>query len=169
MRRQQCVGDNGFSIRKCLIDRRTILIAGLCVATVSLPGCRRKVNYESKIKELNATNAQRLATLYRLYQRGNGGRGPKDESAFKQYIGGVSPFMLSRLEVDPAAVDPLFVSERDGQPFVIRYGRMGNDRSGPVPVIFEAEGVDGMRYVASTGNVYEEVDAAAYDQLMKQK
>jgi hypothetical protein len=63
-------------------------------------------------------------------------------------------------------LDELFVSDRDGQPFVIKYGQSGGVMS-KLPVVFEKEGKDGVRQVAYTNGQVEEVDAAKYEELLQ--
>jgi hypothetical protein len=72
---------------------------------------------------------------------------------------------LEMMQVDPGKVDELFVSERDGQPFVIKYGQSGGIMS-RLPVVFEKEGKGGKRQVAFTDGQVEEVDDATYQQLL---
>ena len=62
-------------------------------------------------------------------------------------------------------IDELFVSERDGQPFKIRWGMVSRVRGPSQPVIFEAEGVEGKRQVGFTSSKMQEVDSAEYDRL----
>ena len=54
-------------------------------------------------------------------QNYKGGRGPKDEAEFKEFVRNFDPNKLSMMKIDPNNVDGLFTSERDGKPFKIRY------------------------------------------------
>lgn len=81
---------------------------------------------------------------------------------------GISPTRLERMQVDPNNIEGLFVSDRDGQPFVVRYGVNGG-LGAKDPVVFEAEGSGGMRQVGFTDGSVEEVDSARYDQLLKSR
>ena len=130
------------------------------------------VAYDSMgaIDKLNATNPQRLATLYKMFQTHHRGKGPANEEEFRKYISSIGPQLLARIKVEPDNLDPLFLGERDSQPLVIKWKQSGNDRSPPEPVVFEKEGVDGKRIVAYTGNKFEEIeDAAAYQKLLDKK
>jgi hypothetical protein len=62
-------------------------------------------------------------------------------------------------------IDELFIGERDGKPFKIRWGLLTRVRGPSQPVIFEAEGVDGKRQIGFTGSKMLEVDSAEYDRL----
>ena len=134
-----------------------------------LAGCS-KFDTAAAIQKMNATKPQKLANLYAAYQLENGSRGPKDEAQFQAYIEKKNPVLLRRIGVDPNEVAALFTSDRDGEPFKIRYGVEGNDRSPPKPVIFEESGVDGVRVVAFTKLKVEEVaDDAEYKKLFSAK
>ncbi|MEM9413804.1 MAG: hypothetical protein AAGA30_22030, partial [Planctomycetota bacterium] len=88
--------------------------------------------------------------------------GPKDKAEFLEYltkdIG--AKVKLGRMGVDQKDAATLFISERDGKPFNIRYGLKG---LADHPIIFESEGVNGKRMVAF--GTPREVDSEEYDEL----
>jgi hypothetical protein len=135
------------------------LILGLLV------GCSDQADPGDALAKANESNIQRLANLYLAYQSDNNWVGPPDEAAFKEFIKAYSPKKLERIGIDPAQVDQLFVSERDSQPFKIRYKVVGNMMGSTEPVIFEAAGVGGQRMVGFLNMSQREVDAAEYDSL----
>lgn len=152
---------------RSIFGRLLLSVLGICFLSV---GCGPSFDADSTIKELNATNAQKLVSLYQHHQRRNRGRGPKDEAAFRKFISETSTYLLDRIDVDPNSLDSLFVSDRDGQPLKIRYGMKGSDRGPSIPTVFEAEGVEGVRIVACTNMVTKEVtDDSEYQQLLKSK
>jgi hypothetical protein len=114
---------------------------------------------------VNETNIQRLANLYFTYQMKNGWQGPSDETAFRQFISTYNPKKLARIGIDPSAVDELFVNERDGEPFKIRYSVSGSAMGCSEPVIFESVGVHGKRTVGFLNMEQRAVDAAEYESL----
>lgn len=121
----------------------------------------------SRVAAMNDSNIRRLANLYVAHQTRHGGSGPKDEQAFKEFIRkGIARHRLEMMLVDPEKLEDLFRSERDGKPFVIRYGVSGGLTT-TEPVVFEQEGRDGKRKVAFTNGPVEEVDNARYEQLLK--
>lgn len=121
----------------------------------------------SRIGEMNDTRIKQLANLYMAHQTRNGSNGPKDEAAFKSFIqNGMAPHRLEMMRVDPAKVDDLFVSQRDGQPFVVKYGQSGGIMS-KIPVVFEKDGKNGTRQVAFTNGQVEDVDGARYQELLQ--
>jgi hypothetical protein len=129
-----------------------------------LVGCGGGDSASRLIRERNKDNISRLTSLYNLYQASNQWRGPKDEATFRKFISQVNEFNLNEMGVDPNKLDQLFVSERDGQPFKIRWNVTGG-MGAVVPVVFEAEGVSGKRMVGITVEGPKEVDATEYDQL----
>ena len=76
---------------------------------------------------------------------------------------------LTRIGIDPASIDQIFVSERDGKPFTIRYSVVGNMMGSREPVVFEAEGVDGQRMVGFLDMTVREVGSEEYDLLLAGK
>jgi hypothetical protein len=144
-----------------------LLVGGLLVAL--LAGCHRGVDKDAALAQANSTNIQRLANLYLAYQSDNEWRGPADEAKFKAYLHAFDPKRLQRVGVDPQAIDALFTSERDGQPYKIRYGVRGSARGSAEPVIFESAGVNGKYEVALLNMTQREVDKAEYDALWNGK
>jgi hypothetical protein len=129
-------------------------------------GCSRS-DPASRIGAMNDTRIKQLANLYMAHQIRNGSNGPKDEAAFKSFIQkGMPSHRLEMMRVDPNKVDDLFVSERDGQPFVIKYGQSGGVMS-KLPVVFEKDGQAGKRQVAYTNGKAVEVDEGRYQELLQ--
>src|SRR5579884_1909596 len=136
------------------------------VLLIGLAGCGGNVGRQ--VADMNRSNAQRLANLYAAHQNYKGGQGPADEASFKQFIKDFDADKLKMMGVDPNNTDALFVSERDGQPFKIRY-KVGGGRGSVDPVVFEQQGKDGKKQVAFTGGKLEEVDDSAYALLWSGK
>lgn len=132
---------------------------------VLLAGCGGGVDIDEALARVNSTNAQRLANLYFTHHTKNEWRGPVDEAAFKSFIRSYNPKKLERIGVDPNAIDVLFTSERDGQPFKIRYSVKGSAMGSSEPVIFESLGVEGRRQVGFLNMTQREVDEAEYESL----
>ncbi len=145
------------------------VLTGCCVMLIaSVSGCSRS-NPESTVAALNQSNVQRLTNLYFAYQKNHDFNGPKDEADFRQFVQGIGAEKLERIGVDAASIDNLFVSERDGQPFNIRYRVKGSIMGTQEPVVFESQGVDGMRMVGFLDMSQREVDPTEYDQLRSTK
>jgi hypothetical protein len=132
-------------------------IAGLIVAVVVFVcGCGpSRPDPKALIAAVNDVNGKRLANLYAIYQSRYLGYGPRDRAAFEKFITQeMTPVELDGTGVDQKLLDTLFVSERDGQPFFIRYGVQSTEPSSPavnLAVIFESQGVNGSVAVYMTG------------------
>jgi hypothetical protein len=149
------------------LTRRLILCG--CVVVGLLNGCSRQADPDSAIARVNETNMQRLANLYFTFQSQHEWRGPANEAEFKSYLRGYNRHKLSRIGVDPDALDNLFVSERDGQPFKIRYGVPGSAMGSSEPVIFETVGDGKGRLVGFLDMQQREVDETEYNSLWSSK
>ncbi len=110
--------------------------------------------------EYNSTNVRRLRTAYNIYARLNGIKGPASEEEFKEFMKSdlTAKIRLERIGVQVEDFDEIFVSERDGKPFKVRYGLKGSQDHA---VVFEEEGIDGRRFIAFWDPV--EVDGDEYD------
>lgn len=149
-----------------MIGRESRISSAACIALVAAAtlGCT-ETDPESTLAELNKTNLQRVTNLYFAYQKKHNFQGPPDEEAFKAFVRDFSPRKLERIGVDPSAIDEVFISSRDGQPFKIRYGVTGSMMGSKEPVVFEAEGDGEKRRVGFLDMSQREVDAAEYDRL----
>ena len=135
---------------------------------VALTGCSG-ADADSMIADANDTNVKRLATLYSIFHNKNKLKGPKNEEELREFVEAQDPNLLKRGGIDANKMDELFVSERDGEPFVIRYKVNTVVFGPPLPVVFEATGVDGMRQVGFCNGLMQEVDEDEYDRLMSGK
>jgi hypothetical protein len=139
----------------------------VCALVVSA-GCGR-YDPADRIAEMNNSNIRRVANLYNAFQLRKGMRGPKDKAEFTKFIQQeMSPVKLERMLVDKSNIESLFTSERDQQPFVIRYGVPGGLGSAEA-VVFETDGEDGLREVAFTNGTVQEMESAAYEQHLQGK
>jgi hypothetical protein len=149
-------------------NSRNRVVSFICIllSVVFTAGCS-KHDPASRIGAMNDARIKQVANLYMAHQMRNASNGPKDEPAFKEFIQKKMPgHRLEMMRVDPAKLDELFVSERDGQPFVIKYGQSGGVMS-KTPVVFEKDGRDGTWQVAYTNGQVEEVDSAKYQELLQ--
>ena len=141
-----------------------LLLGTLVVFT----GCKG-ADADSMIAAANDTNVKRLATLYTFFHIQNKNKGPKKEQQLRKFIESQDANRLKRGGIDATKLDELFVSERDGEPFVIRYGVNTYIRGPSLPVVFESTGIDGMRQVGFCNGSMKEVDEDEYDRLMAGK
>lgn len=145
-------------------SKRSLFFSISLVAIISA-GCGP--NPDDMLAALNDSNIKRLANLYGVYQFQNDYKGPKDEAAFREFISAKNPEQLKRIGVDITKLDELFKSERDQQSFKIRWKVNTQARGTSDPVVFEAEGIDGVRLVAFTGGELVEADSSQFDRLWK--
>jgi hypothetical protein len=146
---------------------RTILhsmnVGAIAAALLTgLSGCGKKSTND--VGAVNRSNIQRLSNMYAAYQHYNGGHGPENEAQLRTFIAGFNQQSLESMKIDPDKLDSLFLSERDGKPFNIRY-KVDGGHAAVIAVILEQEGKGGKRQVGYTGGKVEEVDDARYANL----
>jgi hypothetical protein len=135
----------------------------LALALAAAPGCGSN--------ELESTTAKRLRGLARVYLDyavPKNGKGPDSEAVLREHLRRLPDFVLQTNGVDPAGRESLFVSERDGAPFVVRYGASVGTISGnsTVVVAHEKAGKDGKRLVVFVSAKVELADEARFQQLL---
>ena len=131
-------------------------------------------------------NLRNLTKLLGRFSARNQGRMPKDEQEFKTFVREMPGEQLSALGVRD--VEKIFVSSRDGEPYVIRYGQNSSPMGGALPrgkeivinpklpgggvsqpvVAHEKTGVKGQRYVVFGMGQVELVDEGRFQQLIPQ-
>ncbi len=102
---------------------------------------------------------KRLAILYGQFA---GGRPPRDEEEFRKFV----EKNKSRVPVAVDTQEDLFISPRDGKPYVILYGSEAQKHQQSGLAIYEQEGVNGLRQVAFTIGMVEEVDDAWLQEIL---
>jgi hypothetical protein len=129
-----------------MYNKKCLGLTGLLLAVqlFSGLGCSRTPTIPS-LADYNTSNIQRLRNAYSLYVAAKG-KGPADEKALKDYLKNdpAAEVRLKRMGVPKDTLDDIFLSERDGKPFKIRFG-IASDRD--EAVIFEAVGINGKRMV----------------------
>ena len=146
--------------RAFVIGLGALLIAGLFFS-----GCGRGNSPDSIMAAKNTRNIEKLTTLYWAFQQENNWLGPKDEAAFKSWIAKYPARKLKRIGIDPDNTTEIFVNQRDGEPFKIRYGVKGRMTGCREPVIFESVGKDGKKLVRFLNNVEREFEDSDYNEL----
>jgi hypothetical protein len=138
-------------------------LATVGVLLVTLAGCSSpaaRQTYDVETSHLRSLLSLRTQALSQ-------GQLPKSEVDFKRYINSLDAAMLDRIKTvsGVSTIDELFVSERDGKPYVIFYGErpagVARDLVG-----YEQIGVDGKRYVGFGLGVVEEVDEQRFAELV---
>jgi hypothetical protein len=150
-----------------MVRKISILIGGFVFTALiaALIGCSKGPSADAMFAENSDINIKRLAWLYGVFQVNHNWNGPKDEAEFRKFIESQNPKRLSKIGIEMSSLENLFVSERDNQPFKIRWQVLGSPRGPEKPVIFEAAGVDGKFQIGFTGNKLVEVEQSEYDRL----
>lgn len=132
---------------------------------LSVVGC---IGGQKQSQQREESGLKTLAVLYMQFSSQHRGVGPANEAEFKKFIEGLPEAQRHAMGVKD--VDKLFYSDRDGKPYVIRYGLNARAVPGPkgpsdAPVIgYEQIGSRGRRFVASALGAVEELDEAAFKQ-----
>jgi hypothetical protein len=147
--------------------RRSAAAVGFGIALAVVAGCSSDKTAQL-VGEMNKSNIQRVANLYAAFQNGKSNGGPQDEKEFKDFVNAYAPDKLKMMGVDTSNIESVFKSERDGQPFKIRY-KVGGGRGAVAPVAFEVNGKDGKKQVGFTGGKVEDCDEARYKDLLAGK
>ena len=128
-------------------------------------GCGGGDNSASMMRDAIDSNIKRTAAMYGLYLARNKNVGPADEAAFKKFLSEVSAERLEIIGVDPSDREGILTSDRDGKPFKFRWGVEVVPRGPSIPVVFEAEGVEGKYMVGFTSSAPREVEKSDYDKM----
>lgn len=151
------------------MNRGSISFFVVAAVVAGVSGCGSSNDVKSIVKSINDSNGKRLANFYAMYQtRSRTFTGPVDQQALEKFIVSVNPAELDAMGVSVDKVGQLFISERDGKPFVIRYGvKKPPVLGGHQAVICEAEGKGGAVAVFMTGPKVVEVSVSESDSYMR--
>lgn len=139
----------GFGFMRPLALRLSIILFALICG-----GCHRT-------DELNSSTAKRLRILAAIYgdYAAATGKGPLDTSQLLAHAINLEPFVTEALTLGDEIIGN-FHSDRDGEPFVIRFGVPASELSGGSRTIiaYERFGSDGRRLVTNLNGVVECLD-----------
>jgi hypothetical protein len=144
-----------------LFLRLTALYA-VAVVFLATSGC----GSHQKSAPREQSGLKKLALVYGRFLSQSRGQPPANEAEFKKFAQSLRPVDLKAFNIDD--IEQVFISERDGKPYVVIYGKpQGPPGPGGSPVIaYEQEGKAGKRWVASVVGAVEEVDEARFQQLV---
>jgi hypothetical protein len=137
---------------QCLPFWKTAMLVGMVAGVIGCGGCGSSAPepaLKAAVLRSNSTNIKRLATLYSRYHS-RFLSGPRDEATFKKFIADRPAAELEEIGASGGDIDALFVSERDKQPFFIRYGLPLTDALFRA-VVLEAQGLNGKALVLFGG------------------
>lgn len=143
----------------------TLLLFGVILLSLGCTVSKKEADNIAK----EQSHIKSLAIMYCGYISQNQGRMPPNDQIFKQYV----QAMIAKQSSDNKGpnAEEIFISERDQKPYVILFGRAAQSgpRNGPADlpvVIYEQDGVDGRRFVASSMGAIEEVDEEQFQRLV---
>lgn len=110
--------------------------------------------------QVQTSKLRAIVAFYQQYQDSHRRQPPENEAEFKAYVKTLSPQQLDAWKVSD--IDQAFLSERDGQPYVVLYGKQA--ASGRL-IGSERNGKDGQRMVAYKTGQVELVDEAQFQKL----
>ncbi|MFK7767080.1 MAG: hypothetical protein AB8B55_07645 [Mariniblastus sp.] len=148
---------------------KKLIMLGLVVALTTTVGCGSGDPSSGIAADMNSQNIQRVAGFYQLYHKLNQYKGPTSVEELKTCLKSERAAKnLEFMKVDPADIDDIFISERDGEEIKIRLGVPGSPRGCAEPLAFEAVGQDGVRLVGFVNGKIEEVeDDKLYDDMFE--
>ena len=161
-----------------LSSLRAVWSVAALLAAWTASGCSPTPEQQMKDAFRNAyrENGRRLVAMYARFMESpdqpvkgpDDFKGPADEKELRDFIRKMPAEALSDMGISGADSDELFKSERDGQPFRIRYGIKGG--LGKVyAVLCEARGINGKVKVFRSNGSSTEVSAADVDAYMAGK
>ena len=135
------------------------MILGALCASIIVSGCGDRAE-KKDILAAETSNLKPLSVLYGQYQSRNQNQPPATEDAFKKFIETNGKSTLDQFKID---INQLFISQRDGQPYVVLY-------RGKVPpsgvIAYEQNGVGGERIVAYPFGALEMANEARFQELV---
>lgn len=140
-----------------------------------LGGCDNKAARDADfVRKANDSNIKKVASAYQLYASRLGNTGPKSKEVLIEFLKTNESIQknLKLIEIDVDNLDKIFVSENDGEEFVIRWGVFMNpdEQRAKEPFVFEKVGQDGVRLVMiSSRKILEVSDDKKYQKLLKGK
>ncbi len=141
------------------------------IALAGFTGCTGD-RVASQVAAVSKTNLQKLSNVYSLYVSRNGYKGPKDEETFRDFLENDPSIEknIGYMGIGRADFEKISISERDDQPFLVRYGLHLPPMSPKQPQVLETAGVDGVRMVImSNGDIVEVQDEAEYEKMASGK
>ncbi len=132
-----------------------LVVGALPLVVAFTGGCNRAADTATLARLRGVTN------LYLDYAVAKG-QGPATEKDLERELKTALPFALEQAGICPDAKVRDLISERDGQPFMIRYGLpLGQVTLSQEIIACEKTGLDGVRYCAFANGEVRGVESAA--------
>ena len=139
---------------------RPWLLVALASCCLWQAGCSSRRKEEATERE--TSHLKPLVILYGQFLSQNG-KPPTNEEQFKKFIHVRGKRLLENSGI--ATVDEMFISERDGQPYVVLYGKPKPETPRDL-VAYEQTGLDGVRRVGYSLGLISDMDEAKFQELM---
>jgi hypothetical protein len=151
--------------RKRFCDLGCACMALLSAASLSFcGGCSENLSAERE-----QSNLKPLTVFYGQYLGQHRGQPPANEQDFRNFLQTLAKDRLASMQVK--SIDELFISPRDGKPYVILYVPAAK-ASGELPsttvIAYEQEGKGGKRFIARMLGAIEELDEAQFKKQIPQ-
>jgi hypothetical protein len=108
----------------------------------------------------DARSPRALAVFYQEFQEGHGGRPPKDEAEFREFLGTLS----ARLEAGGLTADKVLTSPKSSNAWVVGYGTPIKI-DGVEYIAYESAAVEGKRGAINARGAVESIDDAKFESL----
>ena len=139
--------------------RSTASAAAVLIAAVFILGCGGGTTPEDATIERSQFKTLTLA--YLGFLSANKGKLPKSEEEFRHYIDrGIG----DKLRDQDLTLDEIFVSPRDGKPYVFVY-RENLTQANRRIIGYEQEGIDGRRYVSDRSGAVMDVSENEFQRM----
>lgn len=145
------------------LSRNFVLLAcGLAALAVAVGSLLVGCNAASR--ELKKKETSHVRAITALYARAAStlGHNPANEQEFKSVVANAN---INLKAFGAESIDELFLSEHDGKPLVVLYGPAPKGVA-PGVVVYEQEGVNGVREVGFKIGQVEEADAERFAALV---
>jgi hypothetical protein len=132
----------------------------LAVLIASLWGCQKQLSEPPS----GDAEIQNVGKWYQDFRSANGRRHPRNEAEFVAFI-------ANRSKQEGTPVDPqeILKSPRDGQKYVVTYGKPTSSDFNRSVVAYEKEGVDGEKLVVFESKATRKMDDAELKALLSGK
>jgi hypothetical protein len=150
---------NFYGIVSCFV------FSAILISTVGCGGGQLATD----VNENNKTNIQKLLNLITLHQKRTN-KAAESADMLREWLATSNNIdqNLELMGIDKEKLDEYLVSDRDGEPFDVRWGTFMARGGASEPYVFEKVGIEGIRQVMWTsGGGITEVDEEEYDKLRK--
>ena len=147
--------DDWFSVsQSCVTDWRwglSVVLGLFCM------GC----GHSDELTSLTSERLQKVANVYLDYVAATG-TSPVDADQLQSHVNNLPQFVSGPIDPDHEdyGTSNGLISDRDGEPFVIRFGVKVTDfsQAAKIPIAYEKTGLNGRRLVANLNGVVECLD-----------